>query len=348
MKKTDYAKLKRVSGNKHIPEIYRTAYIKNGYARTTDLELTVSVPVNITGEGVVDLEDLSIPFDKGWIENDTLYLDRNGNISKSILPYKTHNFPEQFEKDTKFTNTTLFREINTIKKTVWFTSNDDLKPNLQGVFIDSKNKKAVATNAQILVHENLKTVFEKSILLPKDGVKLLNDKKMYNVMFTEYDGNSNVQDTSDVDTYKDAVFIALDGSEIISMRLIYGKYPNWIPVIPKTFNTNVKVNRTAFENQIKIASKYASNHSKLIQFEIDENIFKVIAEDLDYNKEYSSEIKGFSFSGDAISVAFNYTYLLTVLKHYKNEKYVEIDFVNNCTGAIFDQNILVMPLLLNK
>lgn len=236
--------------------------------------------------------------------------------------------------------------LNGISSTIFAVADDELRPVMNGIYIDVKpeNCTFVASDAKKLVrliNNAVKTEFEASFILPKKPASLLKgiiSKDMVDATVT-FDSDSARIQLADY---------------LISCRLIEGKYPRYESVIPKNNNNMMTVDRQACITTLRRISVFSSEATNLIKFEIDKDQLTVSAQDVDFSV---SGIEKISCSYDSIplQIGFRANFLIEILNTIPSD---EVNFLlsdSHRAGLIVpvqnndneDLLMLIMPLQLS-
>lgn len=316
----------------------------------TDLELGIEtkIPAEILEEG-----EIVIPSGK-FIElikklpniNIDLYKDNNNlkikylNSEIEIKGFNTDEFPLLPEITDKFNFTIKAKNLNSlIKKTIFASSPDESRPVFNGALLNiSDNKiKMVTTDSHRLSINILKINHDSNdinIIIPRktlnEILKIFKDEEEIIKIY----GNDNQVCFQNSDT------------KIIS-RIIDGNFPKFDQVIPKNFQTTMKLNKKDFMETIERASLFVDSIDNLA-------IVKLIIKESNVNISSKSEtgyldenLNAF-IDGDELEITFNSRYLIEALKVI-DDKDIEFKFSGNLSPAIITENsdnyiYLVLPL----
>jgi DNA polymerase-3 subunit beta len=144
------------------------------------------------------------------------------------------------------------------------------------------------------------------------------------------------------------ILFDIGDTQIIS-RLIEGQYPDYQQIIPKTFSTQVVLDKGELLSVIRAAAVF-SNKTNNIKVFINDGDFEVLSQDPDLG-ENKSQIKT-EVKGKKIEMNFNYRYLLDGLANI-GTKQVFIGLNSDASPAVFkpagdDSYVyLVMPIKSN-
>lgn len=234
-------------------------------------------------------------------------------------------------KDGKKIDTDKF--IEKIKKVSYATSDDQLRPALNGVYI---GKDIVATDGHclsLMPESNL----EKAIIIPQKTAYLVvkNDLELTNVTanekFIKFD------------------FIGEGMKFTLTSKLIDEPYPDYSAVLPQDYENYLHVSRTELLNAIKRISVYRNEATKQVRLTFSENI-KITAQDLGSGSEATEEIDCDYGNGEEVEIGFNGDYLIKTLSALQDEK-IKIEYREPIKAAIFrgeEHYCLVMPVRLNN
>ena len=234
-----------------------------------------------------------------------------------------------------------------IGKTIFATSNDELRPTMTGVFFEfsPESLNFVATDAHKLVkyeRSDLKAETETSFIVPKKPLQILKNYL------------SGLNDDVEI-TYDDKnVSFTFENIEVVS-RLINGQYPNYRMVIP-TDNPNVlSIDRQSFLGVVKRISIFANQATQLIRLDIAGSELKISAEDLDFANK-AEERMVCNYQGDDMAIGFNSKFLSEMLSNLDSDE-VSVNMSIPSKAAIIHPidgleegekiTMLVMPLMLS-
>jgi len=207
---------------------------------------------------------------------------------------------------------------NMISMTSFAVSRDETRYVLNGTLLVIKNKtiKLVATDGRRLavVEKELpkETILHKQVVVPTKAMqelsKLLKEEGEVKILFDE-----------------NQILFDLGNTKTIS-RLIEGEFPNYEQVIPKEVKEKITVNKEAFLSAAKRALILTNQDSMAIKLDITKSRMAVSK-----NTPYMGEVKeelGVVYNGKDISVGFNPTYIIEVLKNI-NVKEVGLELADN-------------------
>ena len=234
-----------------------------------------------------------------------------------------------------------------INKTIFATADDELRPVMNGIFIDITPAQYifVATDA----HKLVKYTVEKeggdvaaSFILPKKPANLLR------TMLLRED------DTVKVAFDDKNVKFSLSNSTLIC-RLIEGTYPNYNAVIPANNPNKVIVDRIELLNGIKRVAVCSNQATNLIKFEIGDNRINLTAQDLVFSYS-ANENLSCSYEGSPVTIGFKSTFLIEILSNLETPSVI-IELADSTRSGVFkplyddvqpcDTLMILMPMLIN-
>lgn len=234
-----------------------------------------------------------------------------------------------------------------IGKTLFATSNDELRLAMTGVFfqVDFNTITLVATDAHKLVKclfSGIESTVSTSFIVPKKSLSQL---------------KSVLSGTDDVKMSfnKSNVFFTAGNVQLIC-RLIDAKYPDFNAVIPVDNNNILSLNGKDFQAALKRIAIYANKTTNQIVLSIKGEELKISAQDLDFANE-ATETQSCQYSGsEDMSIGFNAKFLIEMINVMdENEIQLKLSSPNKAgilvpaqQGEGFDLLMLVMPVMLNQ
>ncbi|MBI2591808.1 MAG: DNA polymerase III subunit beta [Candidatus Brennerbacteria bacterium] len=192
----------------------------------------------------------------------------------------------------------------------------DLRPEISGILMDYQieNLKLAATDsfrlAEKIIPENQ---FSSNL---KQSVRLVIPLKTAGEIL------KTVKDNIDLEIFFDnnQILFKTDDLEIIS-RLIEGEYPDYRQIIPKSFATELSVNKDDFLNALKLASVFSgrNNDVKLKVLENKKTLEVYSANEGLGENRYLVPVKA---NGTPINISFNLKYLIDGLKNHNSEQII--------------------------
>jgi DNA polymerase-3 subunit beta len=232
-----------------------------------------------------------------------------------------------------------------INQSIIATSQDELKPALNGVYIDINENglQFVATDGHRLVRyirTDIQGDSQHTFIIPRKALSLLsgllpNDNQAVEIVF----GESNVH-------FKLGKFVMVS-------RLIDERYPDYENVIPRGNPNQLIINRPALVASLKRIAIYANKTSHQVKLVLGEHTLGILAEDLDFANKANEEL-GCEYEGNPLEIGFNAKLLIEMLNSLSVEEVV-IHLSEPSRAAIIvplekateeDILLLVMPIIL--
>lgn len=322
MQKSQLSIMKKVAkGSLEI--VNKRALVRKGRIYATNLEITVSFPTNILGEGVIEIEAIEKDFDSAEIRDGFLFVTRGKSISKSAI-MNSESYPEIF-KNGKFLG--VFNDMKAVNEIAHYAGNDPMRPVLSGIHIDETN--LACTDAHRLGWRKKSGTTVSNITIDAKSLNLL-PSASYRV-YEAQDNPLNVIFVSDTETF--------------SFRLIENKFPNYDAVIPKNNPLEITVNTKELLSSLTSAEPSANKATKQAIFTIFENTITVSAEDIDRSTEFSISLPiSMNMDIEIFKIGFNIKYMLSVISNEKKE--TKITFSESSRAMIVNDNNLLMPTVI--
>ena len=300
------------------------------------LQSSVSAKVKNPGEAVVDAQNL---YDilKELPEGD---VDLSGQGGKKIklkqgasvfhlMGLETESFPAfpPFQMKDKF-SLKVEAVKNLIERTSYCSSTDETRYHLTGVFFETieescfKDKKKetgnffrfTATDGHRL---GLAESPAKEVSLPQ-GV-ILSKKGVQEVKKLISYGGEEVE----VSVQPPRVLFCI-GKTMLSIKLVEGKYPNYQPLIPKSFSVSIKTDVELFSRALRRVSVLSSDRFKGVNFHITEKKIQMTTESPEQGSA-QDEVACERNKGEDLKARFNAGYILNALSSFESgEVFVEL------------------------
>ena len=225
-------------------------------------------------------------------------------------------YPEQLEQE--FTSTVQVDGIelaDAIRRSAWCIAKDDLRPVLNGVCISVEKDcvDVVASDAHSLVKTSL--IGEGSdnirVILPRKAAKILPD-----LLWAD-----------DIELKLNETYAQLElgredenaTKQVLTFRLVEGKYPNYNSVIPTDNDKVGSVVRSWLMNALKQTIPFASSSTSMVQLEFQRGKLYIKGQDLDFSTGSTSSVDMSVYDGENVKIAFDGSRLLTMLQNLKSE-----------------------------
>ena len=356
---------KVVSSKNTLPILdYFLLEVRGGTLKVTasDLEttLTAVLPVdNVETEGVIAAPvKLMLDLLKEFSEQ-PLTIEANESTWEITVSWKTGSLnipgtsgmsypalPEMSadSNEIEFDADTL---LNGINKTIFATAEDELRPVMNGVYVDmdAKSTTFVATDAHKLVRVTSPTEGVKgkaSFILPKKPVNLLRNvlPKEEDVIKVRFDA-------------KNVVFMLTNATLIC--RQIEGNYPNYNAVSPTANPNKLIIDRVELLNGVKRVAVCSNQSTNLIKFDLAANQIKLTAQDLDFSVS-AHETLSCNYDGDPLTIGFKSTFLIEILSNLETPS-ILIELADSTRAGVYkpiyddkqetDMLMLLMPMMIN-
>ena len=279
--------------------------------------------------------NLSLTDNKLQLESEKSIFNLNC-ISPSEFPLTDENFNEN-----EFTiySKKLLKLLNKCKFSV---SNDETRHYLSGIYfhqteVDDKNYlTAVATDSHRMsiskVRLEKKINFD-PIILPKKTIFQLCS------LLDSYEGDVKISNA------KSKIKFELDNSILIS-KLIDGKFPNYIQVIPKNNQKKLEIDLKSFLGSVDRVASVSLDKKDGVKFILKKDTLNLSVNNT--NSGDGNETLAVKFDHD-LEISFNSRYLIDITSQLDGEK-IEIFFNDTGSPALikdpsdFDSIYVVMPM----
>ncbi|RZT96690.1 DNA polymerase III beta subunit [Ancylomarina subtilis] len=359
--------ISRVISNKNtLPILDNFLFeLKDGelIATASDLETTLitTIPLDASeGEGVIALPakiltdtlkefpEQPLTFE---VDPQTLAVKLSTENGKFSIPGQNgDDYPKNPEKEQdSIVNITVASEVllKGVNKTLFATADDELRPVMNGIFIELNNNDLtfVASDAHKLVrYKRLdgRSEVESSFILPKKPASLLRNilPKEENPVLVEFDDKN--------------AFFTLSNYKLIC-RLVEGKYPSYGSVIPTNNPFKLTIDRVELYNTLKRVSVFSNPASNLIKFELNNNELVVSAQDIDFSISAREKLMC-QYEGEALEIGFKSVFLLEILQNISSSNVV-VALSDPTRAGLFlpydnenadeDVLMLLMPMMIN-
>lgn len=235
--------------------------------------------------------------------------------------------------------------ISGIKKVYHFAGNDEIRPILSSVYIESRNGKLnfVSTNTSTMaVYEcypkSATSDFE--LILPVKIAKIIAE-----LLLGEETIELNI-------TEKNVAVKTNDKG--IHYRLLEGKYPNYRSIIPKGNDKILNCTSDGIVSAIRRTSIFANKNSQLLILKANNSTLEISGKDLDLQNSANEEISVTYSSSEPIEIGFKSDFLLKCLETVNTEE-VSLSFSDPTRACLISPveetggqlTVLIMPLLVN-
>lgn len=306
----------------------------------------IAVPAKILTDTLKTLPEQPLTFS---FDEKTFAIEITSDTGKYKLAGEN---PEDFPKIPVAEDTT---EINmpaevlslAISRTLFATSNDELRPAMTGVYfqLQPDGVTFVSTDAHKLVRykrNDIKAEDPSNFIVPKKALNLLKnalpaDSTGVNISYN----NSNA-------------FFSFEGVNLIC-RLIDAKYPDYNAVIPVDNQNLLTIGRVELQSSLRRIQIFSNKTTHQVVMGMAGSELKVSAQDLDFSNE-ATETLICTYEGNDMEIGFNARFLIEMLGVLDTDE-IQIELSSpNRAGILLpgeqDENedllMLVMPVMLNN
>ncbi len=224
-----------------------------------------------------------------------------------IIP-KLENLNNYLRMDSEILKESLLKVINTVQLS-------EIRPEISGVLLDFQvtNLKFVGTDSfrlgeKTINENNFNSTFQRGF---KIIIPLKTSQELLRIL-------TNGPVTIFIDPNQ--ILFKNDELEVIS-RLIDGTYPDYEQIVPKSFETEINLEREHLINAVKLVSTFSgkTNDIKVIYAEGKKSLEIYSSNQYLGENKYLVPVK---IKGENFSVSFNWRYLMDGLKNFDNKELV--------------------------
>jgi DNA polymerase-3 subunit beta len=283
------------------------------------------------------------------VDTETLMAEISWSSGKSSLPCASADeYPQMPVIEEEFNSITINSDklLEGISKTIFATADDELRPTMNGIYLDIKTDSItfVASDAHKLVrYKLLNTVCETdcSFILPKKPAMYIRGllKDEFPVMLKFND--------------KHALFTSTHFN--MTCRLIEGVFPAYNSVIPTNNPKKITVDRVELMTAVRRVSVFSSQASNLVKLKIAGNEIDVSAQDLDFSTSANEKVNS-RYDGEDIEIGFKSVFLIDILSNLPSTE-ISIELSDAGRAGLFipvkdddaeddDLLMLLMPIVI--
>lgn len=284
------------------------------------MEIKIPAKIEKEGENAVPTKLLyNFLFNLPSNENINLESSQNNllfsttNSSTTIKGYPIEDFPilpSIKEKSSVFT-LPVSDFLLGLDSVYYAAALTEIKPEIASIFITSQRNTPLtfaATDSFRLARKNIPYTFSdfSSLLIPyRNATEIIR-------IFENETGDLQIIPS------KNQLFLLSEKIKFIS-RLTEGAFPDYEEIIPKTFSTDISLDKTLFSNSLKIASVFSGKLNE-VKLEIlpDEKIIKLQSLHSDLG-EHITHIPA-EVTGEKLKINFNHRYLTDGLRFISGDK----------------------------
>ena len=305
----------------------------------------VCIPAKILMDSLKNIPEQPLTFN---IDKNFAIEITSDNGKDKVMGENPDNFPKEPVADDTTSFTMMASALVTaINKTIFATSNDDLRPAMTGVFfeLDKKGLQCVATDAHRLVRykrTDVKCPKTDSFIAPRKPLTLL---------------KAAIPSTDEEITvsYNSNHLFVKHGTTQMSCRLIDARFPDYKVVIPADNPYKLTVNKSDFQSALRRVSVFSNKSTNQVALNISGSELQLAAQDVDFSFEGNERMKC-QYTGEDLTIAFNARFLIEMLNATESDEVV-VELSTPTKAGILkpsekDENeellMLVMPLMLNQ
>ena len=309
---------------------------------------TIAVPAKRMNDTLKEFPEQPLTFQ---IDPEIFQIDifsQNGKFS--IVGQNGEDFPQQPILNESVASTINVNHsvlLSGINKTLFATADDELRPVMNGIFIEltTEDMKFVASDAHKLVRYkrfDAKAEKDASFILPKKPAAILKSllpKEDFDVKLEFDDKNA---------------FFTLSNYKLIC-RLVEGNYPSYNSVIPQNNPNKLVIDRVEFYNTVRRVSVFSNQASNLIRLKLTENQLVVSAQDVDFAIS-AVERLNCQYEGEDMEIGFKSTFLQEILSNLSVTD-VKVELSDPTRAGLLlpaeneneEENVLMllMPMMIN-
>ncbi|MBO6005317.1 MAG: DNA polymerase III subunit beta, partial [Paludibacteraceae bacterium] len=278
---------------------------------SADADIKVAISSKMLLETVREFSDQPLEFNIN--DNNFAIIIKTASGSYNLVGQNGAEYPALPSFDDNANNIVFPVETlyEAISKTIFATTDDDLRPVMNGVNFDitTDSVTTVATDAHKLVRfttSEVKGSADSSFILAKKSANPLL------TVLQQESGNVVVKYDS-----KNLQF-SLDNYNMYC-RQVEGRFPNYNGVIPQNNPRKLVVERQAFIGALKRVSIFSNEASNLIKLHILPNEIQVSAQDLDFSVSAEEKLQC-QYDGDEMSIGFKSSFLVEILKNIDSDE----------------------------
>lgn len=307
----------------------------------------IAIPAKLILDTLKEFPEQPLTFEVNKDDFKVIISSQNGKFT--IMGQNGDDFPQTPKlKDDKKVTVKLSGDLllNGINKTIFATADDDLRPVMNGIFVELSSNEVifVASDAHKLVRYkrfDIESNVNGSYILPKKPASLLKNilPKTDQVIMEFDDKNANFE---------------LAGYKMIC-RLVEGTYPSYNSVIPTNNPNKLNIDRLEFLNTLKRVSIFANQASNLVKLQIKGNEIIVSAQDIDFSISAYERLMC-QYDGDDLEIGFKSSFLADILSNISSPD-IKLELSDPSRAGIIlpavkesdseDLLMLLMPMMIN-
>lgn len=297
----------------------------------------VVVPSNIITRVVRDLPEGDVEFS---VEKNSIRIS-GGEYKVRINGYEANDFPTFAHTTTKkIFSLDVSRLKDVIKKTIFATTQEKARFELDGVCFDIREKKlnCVSTDGRRLAWY----IFDDVDVNVENTAVLVPSKTLQEV-------NNSLPDEGEVEIKIEEKRIEFGCADVnVVSNLLNYNFPQYDKIVPNDPLSTAVVKKDTLNNAVRRASNLASTETNMVVLKVENNQIETYAERVEIGGEGRDKVE-VEYDGKMVENRYNYNFLMQFFRVIEDENIV-IDLWESSKPAIFkakdkDNYIyLVMPM----
>ena len=309
---------------------------------------SIAIPARILTDTLKEFPEQPLTFEIDPKKLSVVISSDNGQFT--IVGQNASDFPQMpgIKEDRKATIEIEPELLNSgISKTLFATANDELRPVMNGIFMELSpdDLTFVASDAHKLVRykrTDAKAGVSASFILPQKPASLLKNvlPREENLVSVEFDDKN--------------AFFNMTEYKLVC-RLVEGNYPSYNSVIPTDNPNKLTIDRIEFYNTLKRVSVFSNQASNLVKLQLTGNQVTVSAQDIDFSISAYERINC-QYEGEDMDIGFKSTFLIEILSNLTTQN-VLVELSDPTRAGILlpvekdnedeDTLMLLMPMMIN-
>lgn len=234
--------------------------------------------------------------------------------------------------------------ISGIKKVCHFAGNDEIRPILTSVHIESKKGKLsfVSTNTSTMA------VYECLPAFPLQDFDLILPVKIAKIIADLLPGEESIE----LLTTEKNVAVKTD-NKAIHYRLLEGKYPNFRYIIPKGNDKILNCGTDLIVSALRRTSIFSNSNSRLVILKAENSKLEILGQDMDLQNS-ANDIIIVDYPYEPIEIGFKSDFLLKCLETIDTQE-VSLSLSDPSKACLISPvgetggqlTVLIMPMLVN-
>ncbi len=264
-----------------------------------------------------------------------------GKSRFNLQTMPANDFPKMAEAGEMLAKFTVPQKLlqDLLSLVLFAMAQQDIRYYLNGLLLvlDGTKIKVIATDGHRLSYAEgtLPDAHEKrEVILPRKAVLELSRQ-----LGT---GDADVQ----IELYAAQVRFRYGNSELVT-KIIDGKFPDYTRVIPVNYNKTIILDRQTLQQSLQRAAILSNEKIRGVRWLLSDNSLRISCTNTE--QEEAQEELEVTYTGDALDVGFNITYLLDVLNHVSTDN-LECSFGDANSSMLItlpgrdDFRYVVMPM----